>query len=180
MGDWGRTLELYDEFGDKGKKGARMQRELFLFVEESLLEEDRYEELLTAAGEGPGSLDARFAKLALHFIRVQNLGQENIDKAKRKLCRSAAMHYEAMLKTGKRDEAGELAEKYLAFRECGATYVLFIRHAVAAKKSATARKLVKQAKSTLPKIQYMEVEEEAKQIPKKKKKKKKRKKKTDP
>ncbi len=182
MGDWGRTLELYDELGEEGKKGARMQRELFLFVEASLLEEDRYEELLTGAGDGPGSLEARFEKLERHFKRVQNIGRESIDKARWKLCRSAAMHYEAMLKTGKREEAGRLAEKYMAFHKCGATYVLFIRHAVAARKHSTARKIAKRAKSTLPRIQYLEVEEEAKLIPKKKKKKKrsKRKKRREP
>ena len=166
--DWGRTQELYNELGEKGgKTGKAMQRELFMFIEDSLLEDGEYEALLKGAGDGPGALETRMA-----WIDGLKKGNENIDdkiveEAKLHLCKSAARYYTAMLALRKTDEAETLADEYLKYCPKGPAYVLFMKGALRVDKYATARNLGKQAKKDLPENEYTEfVEAEAKAIPK--------------
>lgn len=174
LGEWYRTAELYRKLGEMGAKGKRMQREMFQFVEESLLEDGEYAQLLTGAGDGPASLDRRFALVTTRLSGEQSTDKLDPDATRLLLCRSAGCYYEALLCTGKKDEASTLAAKCIQFHKKGDTYAVFVRHAINAKKYSTARRLAKEAKVGLPREEYRTVRTVAKDIPKKKTKKSKK------
>ncbi len=179
LGDWYLTLEVYDELEDmKSKKKRRKMREqLFLFVEESLIEEKRYEDFLVGAGRGPGNLKARKKKLTDALESFQSIDDKLKTQAKMNLCLSAARRYQALLAVGRDEDAARLVDEFLEYHKTTQTYRAFVRHAVAAKSYKTARGLIRRAETDLTRLQYEEVQREEKYIKKKAKKNKDKKKK---
>ncbi len=180
LGDWSRTLELYEELGrEKGKVGKRMQRELFQYIEEDLIEYEQYDLLLKGAGRGPGNLDVRMLRLK----RQTDERSEGSDNSKRldgahaegarlNLCRSAARYYHALLGTDKLDDAEDLADKFLEYHKKPATYICFMRRAAKLKKYDLVKDFVDKAKSNMEREPYRVVKKAMEKMTKKKKKKK--------
>lgn len=171
FGDWGRTQELYDELGEKKSKNAqKMRDELFRYIEESLLDDNEYDKLLKGAQDGPSSLEARREALETLLTKYTSVEESTKESGKLYLCRSVGRYYEALLATGQKQEAADLAEDYLKFFPKGSNYIIFIRHAVKAEMFATARNLGKEAKKVLSESDYSETVKAAiKAIPKDKK-----------
>jgi len=171
LADWTRTQEFYEELGQQGgKTAAKMQRILFRHIEESLLEDEEYEALLKGGASGPSSLEARREALDALLATQQQGDGKLADQAKSHLCRSVGRYYQALLATGRKEEAQELADEYLEYYPKGTTYAVLIRHAVAAEQYSTARALAKAAKKNLSEEEYSQsVESEAAAIPKNKK-----------
>ncbi len=171
LADWTRTQEFYNELGEQGgKTAAKMQRILFRHIEESLIEDEEYEALLKGGASGPSSLEARREALDAMLATHQQGDSTLANQAKRHLCRSVGRYYQAMLATGRKEEAQELADEYLEYFPSGTTYAILIRHAVAAEQYTTARALAKAAQKKLSEEEYSQtVESEATAIPKNKK-----------
>ncbi len=178
LGDWYLTLEVYDDLKKmkSKKKRRKMRQRLFLFVEESLIEEKRYEDFLAGAKHGPANLIARRKTLDDAFGQFSGIDDKLKVKAKMNLCRSAARYYEAMLATGRDGDAARLVDEFLEYHKTTESYRAFIRHAVVAKSYSTARELIRRAETDLTRLQYEKVKREEKYIDKKDKKKKKKKK----
>ncbi len=170
LSDSGRTLRLFDEL--LGRAGGGEAMAAFLqFAVPLLVEARRYEDVLRAAGDAPSLVNGLIEMVEgqLEFIRGQyekdRLYPELVESLKNGVVEEGGAYYEALLGSGREEEALRCADRLLAMHSAGRSFATLIEHAVRSGAISAARGLARRGLQVVPEPERVAVMGAAEKIP---------------
>ena len=134
--------------------------------------EQRYDDVLAGAGDISQRVDRSIrryrdeTKFFANNEQVPEATRERMLKSsKERVALDGGKYYEALLGAGKRDEAGAIASRLIEFDNSGPTFIILIKHAVAAGNNSAARVLVEEGLRSAAAADKPLIREAAKAIP---------------
>lgn len=150
-----RTLAAFDKLA--GEAGEKLKRDSIDIVIEQLIAARRYQDIINNSEDLSG-LVARVLGSYDALLKYADNGSADAEpmlgEMKGYTVKKASGFYEALLATGKGEEAGRVAEQLLNFDSSAETYVLLIKRANVAGRDEMARALAERALKALPEEEH--------------------------
>ncbi|MEE8170891.1 MAG: hypothetical protein V3T70_10120, partial [Phycisphaerae bacterium] len=167
LGEPEEALAMYDRLGEMGDAVKDARDALGRLVKEQFFEARRYKEYLDAIENPSTRMDRAIAGIKRSkglFGRLTANRHDLLPHLREKLIEDAAKDYEALLATGRVQDADVLAIRLLKVESNGKAFTALIRHATRAGKRDAARALVQRAEAALPEEDLQMVREAAEEI----------------
>jgi thiol-disulfide isomerase/thioredoxin len=144
LGDDQRNLELFDQLGQQGEAGKAARQALVVVLMDTLLEKQRYAELLENAGDIATKLEKKSARLAkLPAAKESNpLASAGRGALEYEIDRTSKVYYECLLGTGRFPEAARVAELALSARPERELFTALVDAALRTQRYDQGRQLV--------------------------------------
>lgn len=152
-GEVDRTIAVHEALNDRGEPGRDLQRAMFNDMLDVLLRTRRYQDIVNLAGDVFDRVNEKIARYEENGRRQSGLNrksQENLALyLRQQVVAEAGKYYEALLGTGRLNEAEQLADRVLKFDPSATAYMTLVEHAVRAKAYDPAKSLIARAEKAL-------------------------------
>lgn len=165
LGVTDKTVAVFDRLSAESPGGRAIRQAMFEDVLDPLLKAQRYADIVAAAGDVFGRIDGAIRSYREDLSTGRNPESNLAIYLRQQVCIEGGKYYEALLGTGRYNEATDLAERIIRFDPSPIAFSQLIDRAVRVRDFDAARGLVDQAERTLPESELAIVRQSAARVP---------------